>query len=48
MKQGEGRILVGCGNGWGVVANYAQAEVHNIKKQKILSVVCNYAAICIR
>ena len=22
MKQGEGRILVGCGNRWGVVANY--------------------------
>jgi O-antigen/teichoic acid export membrane protein len=26
MKQVECRILVGCGNRWGVVANYAQAE----------------------
>jgi hypothetical protein len=26
MKQGEGRVWVGCGNRWGVVANYAQAD----------------------
>ena len=52
MKQVECRILVGCGNRWGVVANYAQEgvrrDVNNIIKYRILSVVCNYAGICNR
>ena len=31
MKQGECRILVGCGNRWGVVANYAQADFYFVR-----------------
>ena len=31
MKQVECRILVGCGNRWGVVANYAQADFYFVR-----------------